>query len=439
MAESKVMQHSKLKMLALLISMLSVQAVVAADSPNDNDWEDDNWESEGWEDEPDSPWHWKGFAEAGYGSRLHHNAALPRDKTYSEFRTRLELDYQAESWQLQLKGDAVYDDVQHKGQWQTRTAAVAFSPAEQLDIKVGRQVLTWGTGDYLFLNDLFPKDWQSFFTGRDDEYLKAPSDSLKASWYGQGFNLDLVWSPEFTADRIVNGDRFSYFSPAQDKSTAAHTHPDKPDGDTLAVRLATSRNGVEYAAYGYHGYWPTPVGINKKGQMTYSSLNVWGASARTPLGKGVFNSELAWYDSREDRKGNNPGIANSQFRGLLGYEQEVIKDLTAAVQYYLEWTQDYDRLKKHSPNPAYEPEEYRQLLTLRLTWRTLQQKLQWNLFSFWSWTDRDAYLKPSVVYRMDDRWTFSVGANLFYGRHRYSFFGQHEDNSSIWGRVRVSF
>ena len=52
-----------------------------------------------------------------------------------------------------------------------------------LDVKLGRQVLTWGTGDLLFLNDLFPKDWVSFFAGRDDEYLKAPSNTLRATQY----------------------------------------------------------------------------------------------------------------------------------------------------------------------------------------------------------------------------------------------------------------
>ena len=37
------------------------------------------------------------------------------------------------------------------------------------DVKIGQQVLTWGTGDYVFLNDLFPKDYPSFFAGRSDD------------------------------------------------------------------------------------------------------------------------------------------------------------------------------------------------------------------------------------------------------------------------------
>ncbi len=62
-------------------------------------------------------------------------------------------------------------------------------------ITLGRQILTWGTGDLVFINDLFPKDWVSFFIGRDVEYLKAPSDALKVSAFSSWANLDLVYTP----------------------------------------------------------------------------------------------------------------------------------------------------------------------------------------------------------------------------------------------------
>ena len=62
-----------------------------------------------------------------------------------------------------------------------REAWLSTQPLDFLDLKAGRQVVTWGTGDLLFINDLFPKDWQSFILGRDEEYLKAPSDTVKVA------------------------------------------------------------------------------------------------------------------------------------------------------------------------------------------------------------------------------------------------------------------
>ena len=70
--------------------------------------------------------------------------------------------------------DAWYDGVKHQREFQIRELAWQGNLAalgqwgNAFDLKIGQQVLTWGTGDYVFLNDLFPKDYQSFFSGRDD-------------------------------------------------------------------------------------------------------------------------------------------------------------------------------------------------------------------------------------------------------------------------------
>ena len=426
-----------------LIMLFPAAFVINAsdESSINDDWDDDGWSNESWEDEPLSPWEFGAFLEAGFGGRAQNDPAKNTRTTLAETRGRLELAYIADQFQISGKGDAVYDDVLHKTQWQTRELAVSFSPLERLDIKAGRQVLTWGTGDYLFLNDLFPKDWQSFFAGRDDEYLKAPSDSLKTSWYADSFSVDLVWTPKFTPDHTLNGERFSFFSPVTGSHIAPDpaVDPDRPSGDTWSGRVASTYNSIEYAFYGYLGYWTSPLGANEQGRPRYPQMNSWGASIRAPLGKGLISSEFAWYDSREDRAGMNPLVPNSQLRWLLGYEQELAQNLSAGFQYYLEWTQDYEQLRQNSPYPELETEEYRQLLTGRLTWLTLQQKLVWSLFVFWSPTDRDSWIKPGVDYRFNDNWSISGGANLFVGKQSHTFFGQHENNSNIWSRVRFSF
>lgn len=82
-----------------------------------------------------------------------------------------------------------------------------------MDVKLGRQVLTWGTGDLLFINDLFPKDWESFFIGRDTEYLKAPSDAFTASLFFAPLNVDLIYVPIFNNSTYINGSRLSYWNP----------------------------------------------------------------------------------------------------------------------------------------------------------------------------------------------------------------------------------
>ncbi|WP_087111546.1 hypothetical protein [Parendozoicomonas haliclonae] len=439
-SRSALSSVSELLCIALILA-ISAEGSFASEESWD-EWGDDSWDDIA---ESSAPL-FTGFIEASYGRRLQTDPVLPHHTTLSEFRGRLEYEYQHDSFTVEAQGDVVYDDVMAETDWQTRRLMVRFSPTENTDVKLGRQVLTWGTGDYLFLNDLFPKDWQSFFSGREDEYLKAPSDAVMVSWYNNTWldselSLDMIWQPEFTPDISLTGERFSLFSPEQGGNTAPKNglNPDEPSGDVWSARLATTIHGTEYALYGHQGYWPVPRGINAQRRMTYPELDVWGASLRTPVGSGLINTELAWYDSREDRSGDDPMIPNSQLRWLVGYEQEVATNLTAAVQYYLEWTHDHDELLKHSMARQFEPEEYQQLLTLRLTQMTMNQKLTLSLFTFWSPTDEDAYLRPSVSYRLDDNWQLAAGMNLFAGNESHTFFGQYEDASNAWLRVRYNY
>ena len=149
--------------------------------------------------------------------------------------------------------------------------------------------------------------------------------------------------------------------------------------------------------------------------------------------------EYAAYNSLEDSNGKNDMIANGQHRLLLGYERELAKNFTGSIQYYLERTKDYQALVDNSTIPEQLVAENRHLVTLRLSYRALRQTLVYSLFTFYSPSDKDGYLKPSINYQYNDQWQLSAGANVFFGQNDYSFFGQHQDNSNAWLRARYQY
>ena len=122
-----------------------------------------------------------GFYEVRSGYRTQ-NDRYEKDMSVMETRLQLELSTFTDWADFKLKGDLLGDLVQEEGDFDFREGWVFARPTDTMDIKVGRQILTWGTGDLLFINDLFPKDFQSFFIGRDIDYLKAPSDAAKVSF-----------------------------------------------------------------------------------------------------------------------------------------------------------------------------------------------------------------------------------------------------------------
>ncbi|MEE4184310.1 MAG: hypothetical protein V2J12_00940 [Gammaproteobacteria bacterium] len=403
-----------------------------------DEWDDGGAASSGWL--PVS-----GFIEGALGSRWNEDAGVGRRATLADLRVRLESGWENDTFSVTVKGDLLTDFIDQQLVADLRDVSVAFSPRDRLDVKAGRQVLTWGTGDLLFLNDLFPKDFVSFFAGRDDEFLKAPSTSLRVTQYTDVVNVDFAWTPKFKPDNFITGERFSYFSPfvgaiIGDTPPLAVDRPDSglQDGE-YALRLFRNVRGVEYAVYGYYGFFKTPSQVNAPFDLTFAPMASVGASVRRPLGPGLFNAETVYYDSRDDRDGTDPAIVNSQVRLLLGYEWEAVRNFNVGLQYYLEHVRDYGALRANSPFPEFEPPQNRHVLTNRLTYRTLQDKLTWSLFTFWSPSDHDLYLRPVLNYRGSDAWNIAAGLNLIGGRDPFTFFGQFEDNSNAYFRVRYNY
>jgi len=395
-----------------------------------------------------------GFWEARAGTRTR-NDPWERQTSLRESRLQLGIERTGGAVDLKLTGDLLYDDVTDshdidletgEGFIDLREAWLFYRPADRADLKAGRQVLTWGTGDLLFINDLFPKDFKSFFIGRDEEYLKAPSDAIKLSLFSDAMGLDLVYTPRFDANRYIDGSRLSFFNPATGTITGreaivkARVPDDWLDDDEVAVRLHTNWHSYELAVYGYTGFWKSPRGADPlSGQAIFPQLDVVGLSGRGTLGPGIGNAELGYYDSRDDSSGRDPAIVNSELRFLVGYEQEIAREMTLGLQYYLERMQDYSRYRNSLPAGVPARDHNRHVVTARLTWLALQQNLRFSVFNFYSPSDADGYLRAGVSYRLDDNWTLSSGLNQFYGDEQHTFFGQLEDNSNIYAAVRYGF
>ena len=407
-----------------------------------DDWEDD-WADDPWAEEQESGWpvEVSGFVELAGGHHIRDNQVLDKDYNLAEARVRLEGRGDWKEMEYQVKADAVTDQVTEETRGKLREARLAFPLGSNIDMRAGRQVLAWGTGDLLFINDLFPKDFQAFLTGRDADYLQGTSDAVRATWYGQNLTLDLVWTPLFEPDNYPQGDRLSYFNRnlrgQTDNSLDADTPDGFPDDGELAAQLQTRIDSAELAGYLYRGFFPQPSKQVANG-LTHGRLDAYGASIRDRLGSGIANAEIGYYHS-VDYDSDAPSAApNSQARLLVGYNWEAVTNLNVGLQYYLEWLQDYAELEDEM-DEKFIPEEFRDLITTRLTYSIWRDNLTGSLFTFYSPADNDYYLRPSLTYRASDKLTYSAGGNLFGGQDQHTFWGQFEHDSNLYARVRYRF
>ncbi|MBC8209181.1 MAG: hypothetical protein H8E79_08465 [Desulfobulbaceae bacterium] len=402
-----------------------------------NQWQDTVYDTTGFEI--------GGFVDTRAGFRLQDDAN-ERDSSLGEIRLQLEADRDYDWGHISLKGDLLHDVVLKDSTAELREISLLLYPSDNMDLKIGRQTLTWGTGDLIFINDMFPKDWQAFFIGRDNEYLKAPSDAIKTSVFFDHYSLNLIYTPVFNPSTYVSGERLSYYNPATASLAGrnARITDEQPDSwftdAEYALRLSRQLQGWELALYGYSGFWKEPEGVNPlSGNYLFPALSVYGASVRGTMGGGIANMEMGYYDSRDSDSGSNPNIRNSELRWLVGYEHEIGHELTGALQYYVEWMQDYSDYKSNLPAGMSRRDEYRHMLTLRLTKLLHNQNLIISLFAYYSPSDQDGHLRPKISYKISDNWLVDGGANIFWGEDESTFWGRFQDNTNIYAGLRYSF
>jgi len=393
-----------------------------------------------------------GFMEFAYGPKVSDDHTKRDDFNLLEQRLQLKTKYLFEgdgffarkNSSLNFKGDFTVDEYFFgKTDFELRELNLSTTLVDWFDLKAGRQILTWGTGDYLFINDLFPKDYVSFFIGRDDEYLKKPSDALKMSFYPSLANVDFVIST-FESNTTAKGDRLSFFDSFQGGIAGVNSDRDLLEPplqlSNLEYALRTYRNlgSHEAAFYYFRGFDKNPTSYQDEAarQLFYPRLDIYGTSLRGPAASGIGNIEFGYTNSREDSNGNNRLIANSLFKVLTGYEKDLGNDFKIGLQYFYEQTLDYGQYKESLLPTDFVFDESRHLLTQRITKLYKNQTVSITLFNFYSPSNKDGYVRPMVSYHVSDQWKATLGANLPWGEDDLTEFGQMKRNKNVYVRFR---
>lgn len=344
-----------------------------------------------------------------------------------EERLRLDVSGAAKSGRgfFLVKGDIFHDAVTNRADADLREAYAGFHSG-RFDLRLGRQIVTWGVGDLFFVSDVFPKDWESFFSGRPMEYLKRGVDAVRLQYSSEALNVDVIATPFFTGDALPSPKRFFLYNPFSGMTEQrVHSPPERAENTEVGLRLYRRIAGFDVSLYGYRGFWRMPGA----GVSFYPRLVVWGASAQHNLVNGVVSLEAGRYNSLDDHGGATPGIPNSQWRILAGYQRQLARELTANVQGYVEVMEGYETYR----------DGVRGVFSARLTQFLGYQNWKLSAFVAYSPTDNDCFVQPEISHRLTDRLSAALGANVFAGRHETTFFGQMAKNDNVYVSLRFDF
>jgi hypothetical protein len=389
-----------------------------------------------------------GFLQTLYGARLDESNPTATEQTASESRLQLRAEHYGDGAEFFGRLDFVYDAADSAQYiWELREGYMKFKLGQRLDFKVGRQILTWGTGDLIFINDVFAKDYRSFFVGRDDQYLKAPQNAIRTDFYSGLGSLSLVWTPRFEPNRLPTGRRLSYYNGMTIVGEGFYFDPPTPapkfENGEFALRLNRQVKSYATTLYFYKGFYKNPIGVTVIDTFmipTYPELNVYGASVRGPLAGGIVWIEGGYFDSRQDADGDNPLMPNSSITGMIGFERQVASNLTANVQWQVDMMSDWETYQEQrSSMGMYVRDEVRHLVTSRVTKLLYDELLSLSMFAFYSPTDEDGYLRTLVSYKHTDELSIAVGANIFDGCQEATEFGQFAKNDNVYLKLTYGF
>lgn len=372
-----------------------------------------------------------GFIQGNYSANTSEENPGGDDLKWAEERLQLKLEGSRGPLYLFVKTDASYDHIDDRADVEFREVYVDVVSGSW-DLRAGRQIITWGIGDLIFINDVFPKDFEAFYAGRPLEYLKKAVDGVKIGLYPSWANFEIVLVPFFESTNLPRGQRFhNSMSPEADEPATT------PENTEVAIRAYRKLGDIDASLYCYRGFFRTPSATSGGG-FFFPERSVYGASLEGRAAGGILGFEAAYYDSREDRSGDDPLVPNSSTRTLVSYKRQLMEDFDLGLQYYVEYMHEHDDFIRTLPAGMREENELHHVTTLRLTRLLMHQNLTLSLFVFYSPSDEDYLLNPEIKYKFTDNVWATIGGIIF-GGDIDGGFGRLDDNDNAYLQVRYEF
>lgn len=373
------------------------------------------------------------------------DALVSEDYLLGEERLQVELEQYSSAGTAGFlaKIDFFHDALINRADLEVREAYIDLE-MDPVALRLGRQIVTWGVGDLIFINDVFPKDYVAFFSGRPLQYLKVGVDALALDLISGLASAEIVLIPAFVPDRLPALDRFILFDPFPGLPRVEQRPDLRLSNAELAFRVYRRLGEADVSLYAYRGFHgspaPRPLGDPEPDRVLvrFPRLNVYGASLVRAGFSGIVRAEVGYYDSREDPDGSDPWIPNSELRALAGYRRQLWRETQLGLQYYVEWMQDYDAYIASLPPRANQRDELRHVATVSYTQQFAYQTWQLGFFVFLGLSEADYLAIPQILYRVTDDLWVALGANLF-GGGRYDLFGAMDANDNVYLTARYGF
>jgi hypothetical protein len=346
--------------------------------------------------------------------------------------------YNSDSLQLNLR--EVYMDMYFKN----------------FDLRIGKQQVVWGKADGVFITDIVSPLNLSEFLLPDFDEIRTGVIAAKIDYYIGNSTLEAIWIPQFTPTVSPNANSIWYIQPDFPVSPTFDWSKSiiNPllENSEIFLKWSAMTSKVDFELMG--GYtWddnPTmhvqkqsgidstsvPVSLMLTGitiTPEYHRLVVAGGSFSTEIKGVIFRGEGAYYNGKyfqtEDPTAVDALIQKDYLNYVAGIDFNIgsVKLSTQFIQKYILNFND-DMSENKIQNTA----------TFMARYDMMRETLHLELFSYIGLLNNDALIRPKITYDFDDSFSILLGGNIFIGE-RNGQFGQYQDNSIVYAKIKYNF
>lgn len=365
----------------------------------------------------------------------YHNDA-PHDKI-SSLRTTAFLEYNRDLWknfQFKINANAFYDASyilkgkekfsdeeldSLESQVELFDAYVQGTLIDNLDMKLGRQVVVWGKSDTIRVVDLLNPLDNRRPAMVDIEDLRLPSSMAKFDYYYENWSLTPIFILEQREDKLppFGGD----FNPSPVKVATQN----KPNNVTFALNISGEFSGFDVDFY-FANVYPNFDFYPRKDVDIENKITMYGAAFAYVNGSWLLKSELAYSQ-------------NNKYLGLGDQKLDRL-DMLVGVEYngMSETTISLDLANKRFVKD-YGIDQNNYQAALRATVDFFHDTLHANyLLSVFGKSFNDGgYQRAWIEYEISDSVKSTLGIVDYLGGN--SFFDAINDNDMVFGDISYSF
>ncbi len=325
--------------------------------------------------------------------------------------------------------------------FQLREAFFEYS-TKSLNLKIGRQIVSWGIADGMRITDIISPMDMTEFLAQDYDDIKMPVNAIKLRWVKPKMNFEVIYIPipTFSIIPYETDNPWSVF-PTEGDPFLDIDMDNKPEltfaNSEYGARFSFFLSGIDFSLSALHTWNKTPVftrSISENLDTVYVEahhykLDMLGLDFSLPKGQFVFRGETAYYMGEFHETKTLEPIKKNSLNWLIGVDWYPGGEWTVTAQYSHKFIPDYVDVLTEKENTI--------LSTFGLTKKLLRSTLSLSTFAYIDISNEGFFDRTSVDYALSDQIHIMLGYDWFYGDA--GMFGLYKDNSEVWFKAKYSF